>query len=148
MTRFTTAGNPALQGRARMAEIAVEDGEEIARITRQLIDSLDREPLPIEAIAAEAIATSSVKAARARQRGRDDTRQREILVELLKAAGVFGLQPLPNVQRASFLGPRQPGRRFYVAEKGEPFPPEPRAAEAQETRPNGMANGTPNADRT
>lgn len=135
MSRFTSVDNPCRQGRARMAEIATEDGEEIARITRQLIDSLDREPLPVETIAAEAIATSTVKAARARQRGRDDTRQREILVGLLQAAGVFGLMPLPAVQR----------QRQRLATMRAPFPPA--AADVPVNAPvNAMVNAPVNCE--
>jgi hypothetical protein len=125
---------------ARRREIVAENTAEVDRIAAALISDLGREPLASEAIAAREIAATTVRASRLRQRLRDDTRERRILASLLKASP-FGMSPMPSVARASFPGPRQPGRRFYVAEKGEPFPPEPRAAAADANAPvNAAAN--------
>jgi hypothetical protein len=88
---FTTSKS-GKAGSARMKEIAVENAIEIEKITAHLIAGLKRDPTPGEQIEAELVSVAVVKSRRLRASGKDDSRERRLLKQLMKET-VFGSVP-------------------------------------------------------
>ena len=82
-------------GSARMKQIAAENKLEIEKQTAHLIHGLKRPPTPGELIEAELVAVAFVKSRRLRLNGKDDSRERRLLKQLMKET-VFGSVPEPS----------------------------------------------------
>jgi hypothetical protein len=126
MTHFTDGNDPrVMAGRARMRAIAVENAAEIEKVIAHLIQGLKRPPTPGEELEAELVAVAFVKARRLRERCRDDSKERRLLGQMMKQS-IFGSAPAPSpreIQQGSavtdVVGPKEPGRAYFVAEKGD-----------------------------
>jgi hypothetical protein len=71
-------------GFARMKEIAQSHRVEIERIAADLLSTLDRTPTAIDEIAAEALASATVRSRHLRSTGRDDHAERREIATLLR----------------------------------------------------------------
>ena len=94
-SRFTSESNPSARGRQRMAQLAAEDKLEIEKLTAHLVQGLKRPATAGEEIEAELIGTTFVRARRLRGRGRDDSKERRLLKELMKTT-IYGSVPEPS----------------------------------------------------
>jgi hypothetical protein len=106
----------AVRGQFRMRQIAAEDSARADNLTRVLLASLQREPLPSEEIAAALIGRTFARMDRLARSGKKDANERRLLTRLLTQTP-FGMQPSTRV---NILAPRAPGEprpEYHLAEK-------------------------------
>jgi hypothetical protein len=89
---------PPLNGRARSRQLAQEAAAERVPLEAELRAGLGREATPIDKLAIETIAATAVRARRLRADGRNDSEERRLLTQLLRATG---LRPAPAAPAAA-----------------------------------------------
>jgi hypothetical protein len=94
----------SLKGIERRRELMAEDAIEVKRIADHLIMTLGRPPR------AELIGRTMCKIRRLDEVRRDNLAERQLLQ---------GLLAVPFNVETNILGPRAPGKQFFVAERGD-----------------------------
>ena len=92
-----------------------EDATEVARISSHLLMTLNRPPTIEDEMKASLIARTSVKIGRLDEQRRNSLPERKLLEDLLR---------VPFNVRTDVVGPKAPGRTFFVAERGDQLAPD------------------------
>jgi hypothetical protein len=100
------------KGVERRRQLMGEDAAEVARISGHLLMALNRPPTIEDEMKASLIARTSVKITRLDEQRRNSLPERKLLEDLLR---------IPFNVSVNILGPKAPGRTYFVAEKGDEF---------------------------
>jgi hypothetical protein len=107
------------KGVERRRELGVQDAIEVKRIADGLLMTLHREPTIADELRAELIGRTACKIRRLAEVRRENLQERQLLESLLR---------VPFNVTTSVIGPRAPGKAFFVAEKGDDAPADRTAA--------------------
>ena len=91
--------NTKLRGYQRMRQIAAEDEAARRVVEADLFASLGRVATPLDQIAAEQISAAVVKGRRLRLAGRNDTEQRRLIAQLMRASNFKPDKPVQKPER-------------------------------------------------
>jgi hypothetical protein len=105
----------SLKGVERRREMRAEDAAEVERIASHLLMTLNRPPSIAEELKAELIGRTATKIRRLASQGRESLGERRLLEDLLR---------VPFNVTTNIIGPREPGKTYFVAEKGDDAAPD------------------------